>query len=385
MPFENIKRIEATRDANLAKWQNARKSRAQDRRGFDLKPYNDAIEAEKQKSQRNESAIVFFENEKVRLKKNIAVSNSGSFATADDSASPAIRVPPAPATASVTGAVVARQNIGTIKEFLGIEKTQNKTDTKQFMPVQVEKGTLRFDNSRFGYDQNYYSTSQNKPQGTIKTALPSGEIIETESTQGKSKENRGIAGASAVVENFYTIGKDSIEAVASDAEKGKIGTGQPSELKKDIILTPMEIITKEIPPSTAKVSKGDLTGISDYISKTGKGLGEFAKDVVDDPQYYTANIGANILLGVGTLGAGQIAGSARAGLRTAYQNKVVQPKAKAIVDFVHPAKETVVTEFKPTGRTQTTKSGVEIAEQKPASTKKPRNRNCHRSKTKENK
>ena len=157
----------------------------------------------------------------------------------------------------------------------------------------------------------------------------------------------------------------------SDIKQNKFGTKQPSELKKDIIITSLDAITKEIKPSGEKISKGDLSGFKDYFTKTGKYLQEFGKDVSKDPYYYLGNTETNAVVIASTFGVGELLPIVRSGLKSTYQKQVTQPKAQSIIEYAHPPKNVVKSEFQPTGKTMTSKSGIEISEYKKQKVVKP--------------
>ena len=307
----------------------------------------------------SDKTISYYENENTNIKKELVAERSGSFATSDDSkkrkGARGARVPKNRAVSySIAGAGIARQNVDRFKSFFGfddkpkgtlksVELKENfplneGTPRKQskWMPTEIETGSTQFSSAKIGDSKDYLSTASYGKSKNRKTVLPSGETI---TFQNKPQGNRGVAGAMAVPENFFTLGKEGGEAFASDVKQGKVGTFKPTELKKDIIITGIGTFAQEIEPSSKKIARGDLSGITDYVSKTGKHVGDFAKDIGNDPAYYLSNAGANVMLVAGTFGIGGASSGIRGAMGGVYQKRVVAPKAKSMLDYTHPPKD----------------------------------------------
>lgn len=291
--------------------------------------------------------IGFYEGEKFENEKSDAIARgSGDFSTSDDSRKPRIGIPPAPALGALAGANIAGKNLDNIKSFLGISTQQNS--------------------------QSDYFSKSNVSKQNNDILLPSGDYIKIgNADKQQTSTQRYGAGVASVFQNLWQIGEESVKGVAKDIEMGSVGNYQPTELRKDVILSPIEAITREIEPSGGKIASGDLSGFSDYAVKTGEHLGAFAKDVWNDPHYYAGNLGSNVLVIAGTLGVGQAVGMARVGLATRYRQSVVQPKAQAILETIHPPKTVPTTKYIETGKIQVGKGGFEIKEFKPIKSTKP--------------
>ena len=110
------------------------------------------------------------------------------------------------------------------------------------MPNSVEYGTLQFDNSKVGDSKDYLSTANYDKPKSSSTVLPSGQVIEMPK---KKYDDRAMAGFKSVPQNFYTIGKDAGEAV-SQKDANLSGNYKQSELKKDIIISPLGAITEHV-------------------------------------------------------------------------------------------------------------------------------------------
>ncbi len=354
-----------------------RLSRGQKRRGLGMNaPAKVAVRnalaklnAEKSKTKRFDDNIDFFKTEQTNLKQEIVSQRSGSFSTGDDSRKTS-KKPPPHVSQSIRGIGIAGQNYNKIKDFFGFGnpnmdgKPQTQIGTaykpkvtkqsnsiiERFTPNQIEYGTARFSNAKFGDNQDYFSLRNNNQNNSQITTLPSGQVIEVKKPK-QTTSDRYIAGLASVPQNLFTLGKEGVDAVASDVKQGKIGTKQPSELKKDIIISPLGAITENI-------------GDPNYFQKTGKSLGDLGADIKKDPFYYAGNTVSNALLIAGTLGIGKAPAIAKK------LTPSKEAKAKAIIDFTHPPQDVMVTEFAKTGKTTKTKSGFELEEYQPMKIKR---------------
>jgi len=343
------------------------------------------IASEQGNMKRYDQTITYFKQENKNLKQEISQASSGSFSTSDDSQKTRTSLPPAPATATLSGRVVAIQNYQSIRDFIGLDKQESKprqtqtvirptqnqpaninqfiksqkpqekqTMAERFTPTHFEKGSTSFTKAKFGNNKDYISTSNDVKRQDKVVTLPSGEKITMPNTQAKEgtrdyELERFNKGQLSVPENFYQLGKEGIEHTANDIKTGKANSlGNPTELKKDIIMTPLNAVTQEIVPSAEKIARGDLSGVTDYVDKTGKHLNEFGQDVQRDPKYYAGNIQSNVLLIGATLGFGGAVQGAKGVATGLYRNNVVAPKAKSIIEFAHRPKEVTTIQTKKT-------------------------------------
>jgi len=347
---------------NFHRAQNKKKAPIQEK----IKNMQNTIKNSDSTITRYDNTIDFFQVENQNLKKELSAEKSGSFSTTETQSTRG-KKPPPQVSQSIRGIAIAGQNYNKIKNFLGIETTKTpptrlssipapkpqKTDqstVERFTPTKLEYGTTRFSTAKFGSNQDYFSQKDTKQSDSQITTLPSGQIIEVKKPK-QTNSDRYIAGLKSVPENFFQIGKESVEGIASDVKQGKIGTAQPTELKKDIIISPLGAITEHI-------------GDPNYFQKTGKSLGELGADIKNDPFYYAGNTVSNAVVIASTLGIGK----APAIVRKLTPSK--EAKARNIIDFTHPPQDIVKNEFVATGKTMKTKRGIEIEEYQPTKIKK---------------
>lgn len=189
--------------------------------------------------------------------------------------------------------------------------------TEQFYPTRFTKGRTSKGGQGLGRD---YVIGYEPTQPSKKT--PQISNIPLEATQQRPQDNRGIEGALSVPLNLKDLAVEGGKGIASDISKGKFGTTEPPPLRKDIIISPLGSGIDV----GSKLLTGDAKGAFELASKDAQ---NFAKDFVQDNNYWKANIGANVVLVAGTLGVGVIPSV----LRVATKPK---SRARGIVDYVFP-------------------------------------------------
>ncbi len=245
-----------------------------------------------------------------------------------------------------------------------------------FMPTSFQTGFIpqkAGTNSSRGYfegqdyevkgNQGYFETEYSSGYGRTKTGKNVFKLFKDETKptkdfavgiplevpkKAKTKKERRDAGELSVSDNLLQLGVEGAEALQSpDANIG--GSYQPSKLKKDIFLTPLE--------GSIDVASQAFSGDPIGAGKSAKAkVTDFTQDFMADNEYWVGNVNANVRFITATLGIGEAVPLAGAGIRAVAKQK---QRPQPIVDYLFPAKETIIKTDVPKSTTRTP-SGIDV-------------------------